>query len=134
MIIIYIFFFSSRRRHTIFKCDWSSDVCSSDLASRLVAAQPGWARTLSQLSRTGRAAGALRRRSRLHPYRGDADDGIPVRRLVGLSADLAVRADLAPWRSRRLPRLYRFLPPRRARLVARLGAGAFPNGRSWARD
>src|SRR5207237_4416303 len=23
--------FSSRRRHTIFKCDWSSDVCSSDL-------------------------------------------------------------------------------------------------------
>src|SRR5260370_38786543 len=30
------FFFSSRRRHTIFKCDWSSDVCSSDLAARLV--------------------------------------------------------------------------------------------------
>src|SRR2546430_11274454 len=26
-----IFFFSSRRRHTIFDCDWSSDVCSSDL-------------------------------------------------------------------------------------------------------
>src|SRR2546430_10269701 len=25
-----IFFFSSRRRHTIFDCDWSSDVCSSD--------------------------------------------------------------------------------------------------------
>src|SRR2546430_1705540 len=23
-------FFSSRRRHTIFDCDWSSDVCSSD--------------------------------------------------------------------------------------------------------
>src|SRR5260370_602370 len=23
-------FFTSRRRHTIFKCDWSSDVCSSD--------------------------------------------------------------------------------------------------------
>src|SRR5260370_3751127 len=27
------FFFSSRRRHTRFKCDWSSDVCSSDLAA-----------------------------------------------------------------------------------------------------
>src|SRR5260370_19233990 len=26
-----LFFFSSRRRHTRFKCDWSSDVCSSDL-------------------------------------------------------------------------------------------------------
>src|SRR5882762_10965901 len=28
----FFFFFSSRRRHTRFKCDWSSDVCSSDLA------------------------------------------------------------------------------------------------------
>src|SRR5699024_12027835 len=27
----YFFFFSSRRRHTISKRDWSSDVCSSDL-------------------------------------------------------------------------------------------------------
>src|SRR6266481_3420615 len=26
-----IFFFSSRRRHTRWNCDWSSDVCSSDL-------------------------------------------------------------------------------------------------------
>src|SRR5690242_18150863 len=26
-----IFFFSSRRRHTRLTCDWSSDVCSSDL-------------------------------------------------------------------------------------------------------
>src|SRR5256886_3123705 len=30
MIHLY-FFFSSRRRHTRFDCDWSSDVCSSDL-------------------------------------------------------------------------------------------------------
>src|SRR5256886_4277897 len=28
----WLFFFSSRRRHTRFDCDWSSDVCSSDLA------------------------------------------------------------------------------------------------------
>src|SRR6266481_2153193 len=27
-----VFFFSSRRRHTRWNCDWSSDVCSSDLA------------------------------------------------------------------------------------------------------
>src|SRR2546430_4559625 len=27
------FFFSSRRRHTRFDCDWSSDVCSSDLVT-----------------------------------------------------------------------------------------------------
>src|SRR5256886_6959875 len=30
------FFFSSRRRHTRFDCDWSSDVCSSDLGCRVV--------------------------------------------------------------------------------------------------
>src|SRR5690242_21197334 len=28
------FFFSSRRRHTRLTCDWSSDVCSSDLGSQ----------------------------------------------------------------------------------------------------
>src|SRR2546430_7820042 len=28
---VLFFFFSSRRRHTRFDCDWSSDVCSSDL-------------------------------------------------------------------------------------------------------
>src|SRR5688572_31122384 len=27
----FFFFFLSRRRHTRFDCDWSSDVCSSDL-------------------------------------------------------------------------------------------------------
>src|SRR3989338_10485445 len=27
------FFFSSRRRHTRWNCDWSSDVCSSDLST-----------------------------------------------------------------------------------------------------
>src|SRR5947207_12290114 len=29
----FLFFFSSRRRHTRSLCDWSSDVCSSDLRS-----------------------------------------------------------------------------------------------------
>src|SRR2546430_10003990 len=33
-----MFFFSSRRRHTRFDCDWSSDVCSSDLYAPGVAA------------------------------------------------------------------------------------------------
>src|SRR5215204_3148087 len=31
------FFFSSRRRHTRSLCDWSSDVCSSDLGDRFAA-------------------------------------------------------------------------------------------------
>src|SRR5260370_29318275 len=34
MVWFCFFFFSSRRRHTRFKCDWSSDVCSSDLLPR----------------------------------------------------------------------------------------------------
>src|SRR5260370_27447771 len=36
MFVFLFFFFSSRRRHTRFKCDWSSDVCSSDLLTRTV--------------------------------------------------------------------------------------------------
>src|SRR5688572_576372 len=36
-LVLILFFFSSRSRHTSFDCDWSSDVCSSDLelAARL---------------------------------------------------------------------------------------------------
>src|SRR5438132_14290050 len=30
-VLLFFFFFSSRRRHTRSLCDWSSDVCSSDL-------------------------------------------------------------------------------------------------------
>src|SRR2546430_10688200 len=44
------FFFSSRRRHTRFDCDWSSDVCSSDLfvQKRLDAEQLGLVSILGQ--------------------------------------------------------------------------------------
>src|SRR2546430_11537291 len=35
-----VFFFSSRRRHTRFDCDWSSDVCSSDLTGSVPSVQP----------------------------------------------------------------------------------------------
>ena len=31
MEVLFLFFFSSRRRHTRYWRDWSSDVCSSDL-------------------------------------------------------------------------------------------------------
>src|SRR5260221_7777418 len=36
------FFFSSRRRHTRSLCDWSSDVCSSDLAMEPHAIVAAW--------------------------------------------------------------------------------------------
>src|SRR5438034_6612910 len=32
LFCLFFFFFSSRRRHTRSLCDWSSDVCSSDLS------------------------------------------------------------------------------------------------------
>src|SRR5258707_5806227 len=32
--VTHVFFFSSRRRHTRYWRDWSSDVCSSDLCAR----------------------------------------------------------------------------------------------------
>src|SRR5690606_40126174 len=35
-----IFFFSSRRRHTSFSRDWSSDVCSSDLLPEIQTRPP----------------------------------------------------------------------------------------------
>src|SRR5689334_24634131 len=35
----FFFFFSSRRRHTRWNCDWSSDVCSSDLGHTCFQAQ-----------------------------------------------------------------------------------------------
>src|SRR3989475_1939425 len=47
MYVLFFFFFSSRRRHTRFDCDWSSDVCSSDLGARLLVRRrpgPGQAR------------------------------------------------------------------------------------------
>src|SRR5690606_13571806 len=37
LLFCFVFFFSSRRRHTRFSRDWSSDVCSSDLASNSMA-------------------------------------------------------------------------------------------------
>src|SRR3712207_8784420 len=37
--LVFIFFFSSRRRHTRYWRDWSSDVCSSDLAFSAVVAR-----------------------------------------------------------------------------------------------
>src|SRR5208337_5459699 len=45
------FFFSSRRRHTIYIGDWSSDVCSSDLANGSRAR--AWQKALAVKARAG---------------------------------------------------------------------------------
>src|SRR2546430_5332568 len=50
------FFFSSRRRHTRFDCDWSSDVCSSDLrvTEKMTMSCCGAASFVSRLAETER--------------------------------------------------------------------------------
>src|SRR6266511_5289423 len=73
MLQIYFFFFSSRRRHTRFSRDWSSDVCSSDLLLRAKGGKRlpiafstlgcpawNWKTVLDQADRLGYAAIELR--------------------------------------------------------------------------
>src|SRR6266511_5196677 len=42
ILLYFFFFFSSRRRHTRFSRDWSSDVCSSDLANLAPVPRPAY--------------------------------------------------------------------------------------------
>src|SRR6266480_3059603 len=49
-----LFFFSSRRRHTRLTCDWSSDVCSSDLGVLL---DRWWRQRVMVISNVLRAIG-----------------------------------------------------------------------------
>src|SRR5205807_5634876 len=68
IIILFCFFFSSRRRHTRLQGDWSSDVCSSDLTSSTSKARekagcglPSARADMGQLRiREGRAGNELR--------------------------------------------------------------------------
>src|SRR5215475_2071132 len=75
--VIIFFFFSSRRRHTRFSRDWSSDVCSSDLADGIAlgsAEEPRRGGAVSQAARPARSARSEERRvgkecrSRWSPY------------------------------------------------------------------
>src|SRR2546430_8976095 len=70
----FFFFFSSRRRHTSFDCDWSSDVCSSDL-SRAGVREPQDFRatsleTLRQMVATGAGVTLLPELAVRGAYRG----------------------------------------------------------------
>src|SRR5947207_13966718 len=51
LLVCFFFFFSSRRRHTRSLCDWSSDVCSSDLPGRARAAH--WSRSHRRAAKRG---------------------------------------------------------------------------------
>src|SRR3712207_37979 len=54
-MVRYVFIFSSRRRHTRYWRDWSSDVCSSDLGGRSSGACPAPCAEVSRRRRPGRA-------------------------------------------------------------------------------
>src|SRR5260221_8709789 len=76
--LLVFFFFSSRRRHTRSLCDWSSDVCSSDLESQAGASGADLPEILNNVAvaraRQGKSAAAqadLRRAADLDP---DEDD------------------------------------------------------------
>src|SRR2546427_13089598 len=81
------FFFSSRRRHTRFDCDWSSDVCSYDLwlcqlaeAGLLRASfvPPKPIRALRQLTRYRKAQIAERQREANRLHKALEDTGIKL--------------------------------------------------------
>src|SRR5476649_833776 len=62
------FFFSSRRRHTRSLCDWSSDVCSSDLVAKEFVAARRDERGVLILSQFTGAARELRDAILVNPY------------------------------------------------------------------
>src|SRR2546430_7974175 len=81
------FFFSSRRRHTRFDCDWSSDVCSSDLQVADSGAAPK-----SQLHQIV-ARGAARSLSHIAGAKDSAGTGPAIDYSRGKVIDIALKAD-----------------------------------------
>src|SRR5207249_6440369 len=74
------FLYSSRRRHTSSKRDWSSDVCASDLQRRARASSPGTHRRAGAIQhgapavryhRRPRSPGAAADRDRVYPDAGE---------------------------------------------------------------
>src|SRR2546430_11833696 len=105
LLLLVLFFFSSRRRHTRFDCDWSSDVCSSDLDPD--SSQAGLRRAdRSVVSRSAAAAA-----------RGDARAGAATRRRPARSRRRVAAGDRA--RHRTPESRQGAVEPAHARAVAR---------------
>src|SRR2546428_4801610 len=66
MSYFFFFFFSSRRRHTRSDRDWSSDVCSSDLAAAIIR------RRVTQFGRGHPPPAPIRRVITIHNLAGGA--------------------------------------------------------------
>src|SRR5207253_5767985 len=89
----FFFFFSSRRRHTRWPRDWSSDVCSSDLLAGKVVGQ-----------HARRVAGLQRRRRRLPDlHLGDERRGVGDRdQLLARTGEVALELKLIRSEERRV--------------------------------
>src|SRR5260221_7849196 len=72
---LFCFFFSSRRRHTRSLCDWSSDVCSSDLITGAGTISPAGALDFKMIANLhGGMVGGVTKMAALG---GNKDSGIP---------------------------------------------------------
>src|SRR6266704_6230596 len=78
-----VFFFSSRRRHTRSKRDWSSDVCSSDL---------GRHRDAQRADRGGRLSMRIRWKLRMAAAQREVWTGAQLRRLLAEKAGTEMSA------------------------------------------
>src|SRR6266511_3925261 len=90
---MFFFFFSSRRRHTRFSRDWSSDVCSSDLGRRCSAGAPtcsdkagGCCASRARATRSSRSSAAPKPSALPRPRRNEERD--MARRLLVIAAAL----------------------------------------------
>src|SRR5256886_7094970 len=88
-VFSYVFFFSSRRRHTRFDCDWSSDVCSSDLVGHQGCPWKiltGRNDRLPTLRQPGGLSGFLRRSESPHDQFGAGHAGTGLSAAYGIAA------------------------------------------------
>src|SRR6266480_8011947 len=120
--MIVFFFFSSRRRHTRLTCDWSSDVCSSDLdVHAVLELEPEELRVLAEQdavdlrARVFEGEETMARGRGLHvahlaPHEDAAEEGIRADRLPDQPGELGDREGLrhgGPGRRRKGDRIHR---------------------------
>src|SRR5580698_7361095 len=95
---IFFFFFSSRRRHTRLTCDWSSDVCSSDLPAELTALRKADTPDVTQMLYRFASAGT---EAELTADIASLRSSLPPGALLGAQSYLPVKlqatGSIAPW-------------------------------------
>src|SRR5258707_7847310 len=86
-----VFFFSSRRRHTRYWRDWSSDVCSSDLNRN--SSPPPVGRDEFLLSVDSPATGGVTL-TQVHGWKFHVDFGTPVNSTLGIGVNHSPNANI----------------------------------------